>query len=313
MSEAELQQITDGKDAKSTNNSTKYAVKTFRIYFKDKQLPEDFENRTKQELDSRLCCFYAEVRNTHGEMYKRISLLSVRSNIGRYLSKTSSIDITKDNEFNSSNDIFSSMCIFTVKKGKGVVVHKDGIEHSDIRKRYMSMVFCVATQTGLLNKVWFELCLHFCRWGRENQRELMPQMFALESDNLGKRYIHQVSSEVTKKHQELSSTDTNGKSVHMYETGTDNCPVKSFLKYLSKRHSQCESLFQRPKDSFNEDDETWYEKRPLGKNKLGNMMSELSRAATLSKNYTIHCIRATAISTLDRAGYEARHIMTVSY
>jgi hypothetical protein len=86
------------------------------------------------------------------------------------------------------------MCIFTVKKGKGVVVHKDGIEHSDIRKRYMSMVFCVATQTGLLNKVWFELCLHFCRWGRENQRELMPQMFALESDNLGKRYIHQVSS-----------------------------------------------------------------------------------------------------------------------
>jgi hypothetical protein len=91
------------------------------------------------------------------------------------------------------------MCIFTVKKGKGVVVHKDGIEHSDIRKLYMSMVFSVATPTGLLNKVWFELCLHFCRRGRENQRELKPEMFALESDNLGKRYIHQVSSEVTKK------------------------------------------------------------------------------------------------------------------
>ena len=74
----------------------------------------------------------------------------------------------------------------------------------------------------------------------------------------------------------------------------------------------CESIFQRPKDSFNEDDETWYEKRSLGKNKLGNMMSELSRAAALSKNYTNHCITATAISALDRSGYEARHIMTVS-
>jgi hypothetical protein len=204
------------------------------------------------------------------------------------LSKTSSIDITKDKEFNSSNDMFSSMCKFTVKEGKGVVVHKDGIEHSDIRKLYMSMVFSVATQTGLLNKVWFELSLHFCR--RENQRELKPEMFALESDNLGKRYIHQVSSEVTRKHQGLSSTDTDGKIVRIYETGTDNCPVKSFPKYLSKHHSRCENLFQRPKDSFNEDDETWYEKRSLGKNKLGNMMSELSRAATLSKNYTIHCI-----------------------
>jgi len=45
---------------------------------------------------------------------------------------------------------------------------------------------------------------------------------------------------------------------------------------------------------------------------LGNMMSELSRAAALSKNYTSHCIRVTAISALDRAGYEARHMMTVS-
>jgi hypothetical protein len=98
----------------------------------------------------------------------------------------------------------------------------------------------------------------------------------------------------------------------MYETGTDNCPVKSFLKYLSKCHSQCESIFQRPKDSFNEDDETWYEKRPLRKNKLGNMMSELSRAAALSKYYTNNCIRATAISALDRAGYEAETVFDIS-
>ena len=42
------------------------------------------------------------------------------------------------------------------------------------------------------------------------------------------------------------------------------------------------------------------------------MMSDLSVAAALSKTYTNHCIRATAIATLDQAGYEARHIMTVS-
>jgi hypothetical protein len=76
----------------------------------------------------------------------------------------------------------------------------------------------------------------------------------------------------------------------------------------------CESLFQRPRDSFNDDDDIWYERRPLGKNKLGNMMNDLSVAAALilSKTYTNHCIRATAITTLHQAGYEARHIMTVS-
>jgi hypothetical protein len=137
-------------------------------------------------------------------------------------------------------------------------------------------------------------------------------MFAIETDNLGKRYICQIRSEVTKNHQGLSSVDTDSKTVRMYETTTDNCPVKSFVKYLSKRHPKCESLFQSPRDSFNDDDDIWYERRPLGKNKLGNMMSDLSVAAALSKTYTNHCIRATLIATLDQAGYEARHIMTVS-
>ena len=136
--------------------------------------------------------------------------------------------------------------------------------------------------------------LHFCRRGKENQKELTPQMFAIETDNLVKMYICQI------------------RSVRMYETTTDNCPVKKFCQILVKATSMCESLFQRPRDSFNDDDDIWYERRPLGKNKLGNMMSDLSVAAALSKTYTHHCIRATAITTLDQAGYEARHIMTVS-
>ena len=199
--------------------------------------------------------FYAEVRSASGELYKRTSLFSIRNGINRYLSKTSSINITKDAEFDASNDMVLSMCKYTVREGKGSVVHKNGIEHSDIEKLYTSMVFSVHTPTGLLSKVWFELCLHFCRRGREDQRELTPQMFAIETDNLRKRYICQIRSEVTKNHQGLSSVDTDSKTVRMYETTTDNCPVKSFVKYLSKRHPMCESLFQRPRDSFNDDDD----------------------------------------------------------
>ena len=60
LTEDELREITDGKDAKSTKNSTKYAANTFRTYLRDKNLPEDFENGSKTDLDSRLRCFYAE-------------------------------------------------------------------------------------------------------------------------------------------------------------------------------------------------------------------------------------------------------------
>ena len=50
----------------------------------------------------------------------------------------------------------------------------------------------------------------------------------------------------------------------------------------------------------------------VGKNKLGCMMSEFSKIAKLSKKYTKHCIRATAITALDQAGFAPRHIMSVS-
>lgn len=97
----------------------------------------------------------------------------------------------------------------------------------------------------------------------------------------------------------------------MYETKTENCPVQIFVKYLSKRNPNCSALFQTPRNSFDQEDEVWYENRPLGKNRLGSMMVEISKRAQLSRTYTNHCIRATTISALSHKGFEARHIMTV--
>ena len=42
------------------------------------------------------------------------------------------------------------------------------------------------------------------------------------------------------------------------------------------------------------------------------MMSNISKSAHLSKNYTNHCVRATCISVLSESGFEARHIFTIS-
>ena len=120
-----------------------------------------------------------------------------------------------------------------------------------------------------------------------------------------------MKSEVTK-NQGTLATDTDNKTNRMYETGTDICPMKSYHKYLSNHNTTCDALFQTPRDPFGDRDGVWYEKRPLGKNKLGCMMSEISKISKLSKKYTNHCIRATAITALDQARFAPRHIMSVS-
>lgn len=312
LSENDLVKITDAKDSENTKNATKFATKTFLTYLSEKDIPQDIDNWTKTELDECLRTFYAELRSGKGELYKRTSLLAIRSGIARHISKTMGFDITKGVEFKKSNDMFTSMCKLVQREGKGDIDHKDGIELTDIKKLYLSVAFNVNSPSGLLNKVWFEICLHFCRRGRENQRELTPSMFAFKTDDKGKEYLCQVRSEVTKNHQGMLSSEQDNKTVRMYATHTELCPVNSVRKYLSKRNPECPALFQTPRNSFMEFESVWYEKRPLGKNRLGSMMADLSKLAKLSTQYTNHCIRATTITALDEAGFEARHIITVS-
>ena len=50
----------------------------------------------------------------------------------------------------------------------------------------------------------------------------------------------------------------------------------------------------------------------LSVNKLAGMMKNISETAKLSRCYTNHSIRATAITILDQNGVEARHIMSLS-
>lgn len=102
----------------------------------------------------------------------------------------------------------------------------------------------------------------------------------------------------------------------MYEN-TENtalCPVRAFELYLSKLNPSLDSLWQRPKafDNFNESDSVWCCNAPLGKNTLGSLMKTISVEYKLSKVYTNHCIRSTAVSVLDNNNFEAHHIMRVS-
>ena len=50
----------------------------------------------------------------------------------------------------------------------------------------------------------------------------------------------------------------------------------------------------------------------MGVNKLDGMMKDISRAAELSKTYTNHSVRATAITLWSNAGVQNRHIMAIS-
>ena len=64
------------------------------------------------------------------------------------------------------------------------------------------------------------------------------------------------------------------------------------------------------KFSFAED--VWYCNAPLGKHKLENLLSEMSKKAGLATIYTSHCLRATSVTILKASGLENARVKSVT-
>ena len=73
-----------------------------------------------------------------------------------------------------------------------------------------------------------------------------------------------------------------------------HCPVKRLHEYLNSlpRETKDNSLFPK----FNGKQNKFSSFQVLGKDKLGNLMSDLSQNASLSRRYTNHSIRVTGIN-----------------
>ena len=102
------------------------------------------------------------------------------------------------------------------------------------------------------------------------------------------------------------------RETRLCSTGADDDAFASLKLYVSKLNPSCPAFFQKPKARFTTEDIVWYENSPLGVNKLGEMMTIISKGANLSQVYTNDSVRASAITVLSDANVPDRHIMFVS-
>ena len=129
---------------------------------------------------------------------------------------------------------------------------------------------------------------------------MIPHHFEVTHDDEGKQFIRKMSSEATKNHQGDTVEDFKPEGGWIYATGTALCPVASFIKYLGKLNPNYDAMWQKPRDSYDVNDNCSYEKKPLGTNLLAVMMTQISESANLLRT------RVTCITVLNEFGFEAR-------
>lgn len=316
VTDEELMTLVNSTSSKQTLYANRHATRVFNKFVSTMtDLDKTVETINKEELIGVLPKFYAGVRTEKGEQYTAVSLLSLRSSLNRSIAAhhMPCFNLITDPEFQSANRVFKAILKKTRAAGKGKVNHKPIISEADFAKLYSHpSVLSLDTPQGLSNRVFIEICLFFCRRGVQNLALLKKDDFQVLSDASGNRYVTKTTSEQDKNHtgDRLETEETEGG--RMYSTGKEGCPVVTFMKYVSKLHPKCDRLFQRPRPIFSANDMYWFENQPLGANTISSKMATISLSAGLSRRYTNHCLRATSITTLSRAGFEARMIRTVS-
>ncbi|KAJ7425972.1 activating transcription factor 7-interacting protein 1 isoform X1 [Willisornis vidua] len=303
----------DAKSIKNTHKQTGWAANLLKQWLAKNGKDPSFELVPVSELNDILKEFYYTIRNHDGNTYSVASYKSMRAGLNRHLKMppyNRQICLMKDKEFASANMVFESVLKMLRMQGKDETHHHPPIAAEDLRKIKQSGVLGLHSPLALVNKVWFDLQLHFAKRGREILRDLAPDAFVVEKDKNGRRYA---MFRYPGKGKNAEDPHKMGKMYDM--PGDPNCPVFSLELYLSKLPPEPPAFYLHPLKLTSEqmrEQPVWYKREPMGVNYLGTMMPRISVAARLSQRYTNHSLRTTTIQLLCEAGLGPREIMAVT-
>nr|XP_055023176.1 uncharacterized protein LOC129413508 isoform X2 [Misgurnus anguillicaudatus] len=267
-------------------------------------------------MNSVLRDFYGSIRTNKGELYGISSYLNLQSALNRHINEppfSREWNLMQDSEFTSANNVFKGVVKQIRRSGADKTSHYPPMSFEDQQILKRSAALDPDHPKGLLNKVWYDIQLHFAQRGKEGNRQLKPDSFELKRDENDTEYFTMTFNEETKNHKNPLEVDRENRREAMFEEpGNPMCPVSSLKKYLRKIPPDAKALYLHPKRRIDASDDNWYITVPLGVNQLSQMLPRMCKEAGTQSHYTNHSIRATAIQKLSDAGLQAREIIAIS-
>lgn len=250
-------------------------------------------------------------------MYHKNTMKNIRAAINRHLQDNGrNIDIIRGPAFKSANNTLDGLLKEQTRAGLSrPTLHKDIIEEEDLRKIANYMSTAPSNAIILRQSVWMNLAIHFVSRGLEFHHQLKRDSFDFKFDENSNEYVTINHETQQKNFQGGLTKDEAPVDRRMYATGDENCPVKTLKLFIEKTDKNAKSLFNNCyREALNTPQQVhvWYGIKGLAKRTFTNFMADISKGSGLSKIYTPHCLRATAIQAMNDSGFSSRHIMFMS-
>lgn len=280
----------------------------------EKDLQPDFGQVEEENIAGLLRQFYGEMASKEGRSYSKSSILGIRAAIQRHFTGPEvnrNINIVSGPAFRAANDVITGILRDLKKEGEDKSKSHPPISELDLKQIYSTKTLSDDTPSSLQLKIFFEVCLHFGRRGREGLRELKKDQVVFLYDDTGVEYATLGFNPQEKNRQGYKLKEIEHDQ-RMYGTGAPNCPLVSLKKYINALNPASNDFFQRPKPHVLPGEEVWYINSPVGVNTIGQFMPKICTLAGLKNRYTNHSIRATTVTSLRHMGVHVNDIMAVT-
>ncbi|GAB1605052.1 uncharacterized protein LOC115220336 isoform X2 [Argonauta hians] len=306
------------RDSKSSQQAEKYAVLKFRHYLTKRGEPLSLENLSyhvtsgdmsaKERLLTYLTSFFGDLRRADGSKYKFNALRSIRYALNRFTLKFG-VDFLNDAYLKKPlNDAWVALGECLKLEGKADVQHHDILSLEEVKKAYAWCNQNLSDPDRLQKRVFMDIYLYFGRQCRQNLPHLTKDNFGMDVDANNHRYVYFIdkAGDTTRKNNNNNSST---QLIMKERVGFANCPVKMFLKYVSKLDPHYPRFFCHQKLNVDPLYHTvWYTKQPMGEKRMAEFMKAISSDAGLSKVYTNHCLRSTLLYFMEEGELEAKDV-----
>ena len=168
---------------------------------------------------------------------------------------------------------------------------------------------------NLQNEVIFSILYYLGARGREEFRRLRRKDISIKIDSEGKTFV-QVTSEdsdnIRKKTKPSLKVKeySNNRINRIYDVRAIEA-IKIYLDVLNQEVPDSDNLFPRPLNNKNQN-LVFSPKQVRGEHWLGDFLKYLSKKLGLSKTYTNHCIRCTAVTTGKENGFSNQEVALIT-
>lgn len=314
--ETGLKTLEQSAVSSSTTSQTNKWVNKFRRFLQENHAPSEFEQFDASALNDYLRLFYSELKTDNGLFYAPASLICIRAALHRHLTSpevNKRLDILHGEDFRRANGVLKGMVKSYLTSNQEKVVPFERITDDDLIKLKRYFEESEDDMATLQNECLFNIIFYFQLRGRENLRMLTKSCIGFSGNSESRLYAY-IKVPLLQKNVKASLNPKDFEDLKLArmveQRGDKHCPVARLQLYLSKLPCTIKDDNLFPK--WNTTGRAFSQTQVIGKDKLGNLMSILSKKASLSKNYTNHCIRVTGINIMHDGGMSNEAIANVT-